>query len=60
MIKHTQTTCWLLPTNCLSVCDHSVGLALKGLKSGQLMIPNYLVLTFKTTSKTTVKYRMKN
>ena len=29
--KHIQTTRWLLPTNCLSVFDHFVGLALKGL-----------------------------
>ena len=28
--KHTQTICWLLP-NCLSVFDHFVMLALKGL-----------------------------
>ena len=32
MIKHTQTIRQLLPTNCLSVFDHFVGLALKGLK----------------------------
>ena len=33
MVKHTQTICRLLPTNCLSVFDHFVGLALKGLNS---------------------------
>ena len=33
MVKHPQAICWLLLTNCLSVFDHSVGLALKGLKS---------------------------
>ena len=32
MIKHTQTIRRLLPTNCLSVFDHFVGLALKGLR----------------------------
>ena len=32
MVKHTQTILRLLPTNCLSVFDHFVGLALKGLK----------------------------
>ena len=32
MVKHTQTIRWLLPTNRLSVFDHSVGLALKGLR----------------------------
>ena len=29
----TQTICWLLPTNCLSVFDHFVRLALNGLKN---------------------------
>ena len=32
MIKYTQTIRRLLPTNCLSVLDHSMRLALKGLK----------------------------
>ena len=32
MVKHTQTIRWLLPTNCLRVFDHFVGLAIKGLK----------------------------
>ena len=31
MVKHTQTIRRLLPPNCLSVFDHLVGLALKGL-----------------------------
>ena len=31
MVKHTQTIRRLLPKNCLSVFDHFVGLALKGL-----------------------------
>ena len=31
MVKHTQTIRRLLPTNCLSVFDHFVGLVLKGL-----------------------------
>ena len=30
LVKHTRTI-WLLPTNCLSVFDHFVGLALTGL-----------------------------
>ena len=34
MIKHTQTIRRLLPTNCLSVFDHFVGLAPKGLSKG--------------------------
>ena len=31
MVKHTQPIRWLLPKNCLSVFNHFVGLALKGL-----------------------------
>ena len=31
MVKHTQTICQQKPTNCLSVFDHFVNLALKGL-----------------------------
>ena len=31
MVKHTQTIWRLLPTNCLSVFDYFMGLALKGL-----------------------------
>ena len=31
MVKLTQTICGQQPTNCLSVFDHFVGLALKGL-----------------------------
>ena len=36
MVKHTHTICQLLPTNCLSVLDHFVELALKGLRAGKL------------------------
>ena len=32
MVKHTQSIRRLLPTTCLSVFDHFVGLALKGLR----------------------------
>ena len=31
MDKHTQTICRLLPMGCLSLFDHFMGLALKGL-----------------------------
>ena len=31
MVKHTQTLCRLLPTNCLTVFDHFVGIVIKGL-----------------------------
>ena len=33
MVKQTQTICRLLPTNCLSVFDHFVGLALNRLRN---------------------------
>ena len=36
MVKHTKTICQLLPMNCLSVFDHFVGLALKGLRFNEL------------------------
>ena len=32
MVKHTETMSQLLPTNCLSVFNHFVGLAIKGLE----------------------------
>ena len=32
MVKYAQTIRWLLPTNCLSVFDHFMGLVLKGLR----------------------------
>ena len=31
MVKHTETISRLLPTNCLNVFDHFVGLVLQGL-----------------------------
>ena len=36
MVKHTQTISWLLPTNCLSVFSHFVGLVLKGIINNRL------------------------
>ena len=36
MIKHTQTIGRQKPANCLSVFDHFVGLALKGLIDAQI------------------------
>ena len=42
MAKHTQTICRQQPTNCLSVFNHFVGLALKGLNN------------WKSTSKTII------
>ena len=38
MAKHTQTTRRQQPTNCSSVLDHFVGLALKGLSFALLAI----------------------
>ena len=38
MVKHTQVICRLMPTNCLSVFDHFVGLALKGLKTRSVLV----------------------
>ena len=38
MVKRAQIIRWLLPTNSLSVFDHFVGLALKGLILGQGLI----------------------
>ena len=37
MAKRTQTTRRLLPTNCFSVFNHFVGLALKGLILGMYL-----------------------
>ena len=36
MVKHTEAIRWTLSTNCLSVFDHFVGLALKGLMISKL------------------------
>ena len=38
MVKHTQTIRRELPTNCLSVFDHFVGLALKGLNKVKIIL----------------------
>ena len=41
MVKHTQTTPWLYSsTNCLSVFDHFVGLACKGLRKSSKLCLN--------------------
>ena len=42
MVKHTQTIYQLLPTNHLSVFDHFVGLALKGLRFSNSVFQQYL------------------
>ena len=38
MFKHTQRICWQHPTNCFSVFDDFVGLALKGLMAKQITV----------------------
>ena len=44
MVKHTQTIRRFLPTNCLNVFDHFVGLALKKLRT--LLHDNSLLLSY--------------
>ena len=55
MVKHTEIIRRLLPTNCLSVFDHFVGLALKELS----FISNIAHLFFNLfeNSKTGVAYK---
>ena len=62
MVKHTQRIRWQQPTSCLSVLDHIMGLAFKGLNptfsvlvlkimnSQQLMSAKYHQWVFITTS----------
>ena len=38
MVRHTQTIRRQQPTNCLSVCDHFVEMALKGLKISAVVV----------------------
>ena len=48
MLKHTQIIRRLLPTNCLSLFDHFVGLALKGLTLSFQKISHTAMLSKKT------------
>ena len=48
MVKNTKTSLQQLPTNCLSVFDHSVGLAVKGLITQQFS--NVCLLPFRKNS----------
>ena len=41
MVKHTQTIRQMLPTSCLSLFDHFVGLALKWLKEKKIDLHVY-------------------
>ena len=47
MVKHTQTIRQLVPTNCLSVFNHFVGLALKELKNSYI---TFLLWTIKESN----------
>ena len=38
MVKNTQTIRWQQPTNCLSVINHFVGFALKGLNMSENLL----------------------
>ena len=48
MGKHTQTIRRQQPTNCLSVFDHFVNLALKGLKTFNEIVLDFLPVESKT------------
>ena len=48
MVKQTQTICQQKTTNCLSVFDHFVGLAFKGLKRQQYFSPTHILKVTKT------------
>ena len=49
MVKHTQTIRPLLPTNCLSVFDHFVGLTLKELTWGYINFSNLCYFVMMTS-----------
>ena len=44
MVKYTKTICRQWPTNCLSVFNHFVGLALKGLRFLNQISPQNLTM----------------
>ena len=50
MVKHTQIFRRLLPTNCLSLLNHFMGLALKGLNHDR-DVPKCYVMRKKTQNK---------
>ena len=49
MVKRTQTICRKKPTSCLSVFDHFVGLALKGLILLQTAFMSFCTFFFQTS-----------
>ena len=50
MVKHIQTIRRQFPTNCLSVFDHFVGLALKGLSEFLIPYGSFLEINILLTS----------
>ena len=53
MVKHFQTTSWLLPTNSLSVLDRFKGLALKELIKIYSVLLNYFCVESTLVNTTT-------
>ena len=61
MVKQTQTIRRLLLTNCLSVFDHFVGLALKGLMDllfQVVEIPVCMLFNKRWTKRTAIKIKL--
>ena len=58
MVKHIQTIGRLLPTNYVSVFDHFVGLALKGLNYQIYLEPNRYMLLNRFSSRKSTKKNM--
>ena len=55
MVKHTQLIRWQQPTNCLSVCDHFVGLALIRLMMGSPQISKEISETHSESIQTSIQ-----
>ena len=55
MVKHTQTIRRQESTNCLSVFDHFVGLAIKGLKNIYYSVPQLAFTCSNSTTETLEK-----
>ena len=55
MVKYTQTICRLLPTNCLSVFDHFMGLVLERLRSFVINRKQYVYFPGHTSVVKTVE-----
>ena len=57
MVKHAETIRRLLPTNCLSVFNHFVGLVLKGLL---VIIPEQILTYLNSILKTPERHYFSN